>query len=81
MVVFMPTADKLRPLEQRILEVIQGQGGEWVTREQVTRLLGRPAKIQPGDIAALDRLTALGLLEAREATRGVAGRRWEYRVK
>lgn len=81
MVVPMPTVDKLRPLEQRILAVIQGQGGEWVTREQVARLLGRPARIQPSDIAALDRLTMLGLLEAQEAPRGVAGVRWEYRVK
>jgi hypothetical protein len=81
MVVYMPTVGKLRPLEQRILEAIQAEGGEWVTRERVARLLGRPARIQPSDIAALDRLTAFGLLEAKEAPRGAAGVRWEYRVR
>lgn len=80
MVLLMPTSEKLRPLERKVLEVLQESGDEWVTREQVSQLVGRPAKIHPSDIAALDRLVSMGLIEAREAPRGAVGVRWEYRI-
>ena len=72
--------DELRPLERRILELIKEGSGKWITRADVSRLLGR-SRTYPTDVAALEKLTALGLVEAREAPRGVAGIRWEYRIK
>lgn len=81
MVIIMPSTEDLRPLEKRILEVLQSVSGEWVTRGEVARLLERPGKIQPSDIAALEKLTVMGVIEARETPRGVAGVRWEYRVQ
>ncbi|MBZ0302017.1 MAG: hypothetical protein K8J31_19870 [Anaerolineae bacterium] len=71
---------ELKPLEQRICEVIQAENGKWLTRGQIAHLIGRPGQIHPNDIAALDRLIALDLIEAKQAIRGVVGTRWEYRI-
>lgn len=81
MVLLMPTKDELRPHERRILDVIEAEGREWVTRGRIAQLIGRPARIHPGDIAALDKLTLLGLLEVREGQRGATGVRMEYRIR
>lgn len=81
MVMPMTKTDELRPLERRVLEIIHESAGEWLTRGEIAKLLGRPGTIQPSDIAALEKLAVLGLIESREATRGVAGIRWEYRVQ
>lgn len=79
MVAPMPTTDVLRPLEKRVLSEIQAAGGQWVTRADVSRRLGRP-RTYPTDVAALEKLVLLGLIEAREGTRGAVALRWEYRV-
>lgn len=76
----MAAKSELKPLEQRIFEVIQVENGKWLTRERVARLIGRPGQIHPNDIAALEKLTELGLVEAKQAVRGVVGTRWEYRI-
>jgi hypothetical protein len=77
----MPAIDQLKPLERRIFELIQEAGGEWVTRGRISQLLERPGRVQPGDTAALEKLTLLGLIEAREGRRGAVATRLEYRVK
>ncbi len=80
-VLLMPALDQLTALEKRVLEVIQAEGDEWITREQIAHLLPRPGQIHPNDIKALNRLVDLGLIEARQSPRGVAGVKWEYRVR
>jgi predicted transcriptional regulator len=72
--------DELRPLEQRIFDLVKNSAGKWITRADVSRLLGR-SRSYPTDVAALEKLAALGIIEAREAPRGIAGVRWEYRIK
>jgi hypothetical protein len=78
---FMPKTDELRPLELKLLEVMQTESSEWLSRGQIAELLGRPDRIHPGDVAALEKLAAMGLIEARQTPRGVAGVKWEYRVE
>lgn len=76
----MLMTDELRPLERRVLELIKEGEGKWISRADVSRLMGR-SRVYPTDVAALEKLAALGLVEAREAPRGAAGTRWEYRIK
>lgn len=76
----MSKAGDLKPLESRILEIIEG-ATDWLTRVQISKELGRPGGIQPNDIAALDRLTALDLIESRTIPRGAVAIRWQYRSK
>jgi hypothetical protein len=63
------------------LEVLQEADGEWLTRGNITKLLKRPGAIQPGDIAALEKLTVMGMVEARQTPREAAALQWEYRTK
>lgn len=81
MVMLMPAIQELKPLERKVLEVVREAGNEWLTRGQISKLLNRPGGIQPNDIAAIERLTMMGLIEARETTVGVAKVRWEYRAQ
>lgn len=71
----------LKESEKRILSLLQSKPGQWFTRPDVARALGRNRIIHPNDIAALERLTALGIVEAEVQRRGIAASRWAYRVK
>jgi len=77
----MPEITDLKPLEKLILEAIQAANGQWVTRIDITRAIGRPNGIQPNDLKALDQLAELGFIEARQAKRGLVGVKWEYKSK
>jgi hypothetical protein len=79
--VMLMTTHELRPLERKVLEVLQEAGGEWLTRGSIAKLLKRPGAIQPSDIAALEKLTMMGIVEARQTPRGAAALQWEYRTK
>jgi predicted transcriptional regulator len=77
----MTATHDLKPLEKKILEVIQSVGAEWLGRAEIARKIGRPSSIQPNDIEALTKLVDLGLIETKQVPRGVAGVKWVYRVK
>lgn len=77
----MSKAGDLKPLEKRIIEILNEAGERWLTRLQIAKLLGRPGRVQPNDIAALDRLSALELIESRETIRGAVATQWEYHIK
>lgn len=81
MVTLMPTTDELRPLERKVLQVIKEAAGDWLTRSEVAKLIGRPGGVQPNDIAALEKLVMLELVEARQTPRGAVAMQWEYRAK
>jgi hypothetical protein len=75
-----PAIDELKPLERRIYDEIHNADGKWLSRADVSKLLGRN-RVYPTDVAVLEKLTLLGLIDAREASRGGVGTRWEYRIK
>ena len=74
------TAENLKPVEQAILSALTRRA-LWMTRTQLAEAIGRPTTIQPADLAALERLERLGLIETRQTPRGIAGIKWEYKAK
>lgn len=75
------TMDGLRQLDKAIIAALE-TGGDWMTRSDIATAIGRSkGLVQPADIAALERLVMLELIEARQAPRGAGGTKWEYRVK
>ncbi|MBA3868612.1 MAG: hypothetical protein H0X30_05625 [Anaerolineae bacterium] len=76
----MTTTHNLKPLEKIILETIEGAGGAWLTRKDITQRIGRPKGIQPNDLDALARLTEIGLIESKQDKRGLVGVKWVYRA-
>lgn len=74
------TAETLKPVERAIVEALE-TSGEWITRTQLARAIGRPTTLQPADYAALERLVNMELIEVRTVPRGIAGTKYEYRVK
>lgn len=76
----MKQPDHITPLGSHLLGILQKHTGDWLTRGAIADYLGR-SRLTPYDIATLEFLANAGLIEAKEATRGVVGKRWEYRVK
>lgn len=74
----MKQPDRITPLGNLLRGVLQAEAGKWLTRNQIAEKLGR-SRLTPYDIATLEYLANQGLIEARQATRGVIGKRWEYR--
>lgn len=75
------TMDGLRQLDKAIITALE-TGGDWMTRADIANAIGRSkGVVQPADIAALERLEMLELIESRHAPRGAGGLKWEYRLK
>lgn len=75
----MKQPDRITPLGNVLRGVLQAESGKWLTRAQIAEKLGR-SRLTPYDIAILEYMANVGIIEAREAARGVAGKRWEYRA-
>jgi hypothetical protein len=66
-------------LGEMILEILQSDSG-WKTRNEIAEGLNRKRLI-PYDLAQLEYLASIGRIEVREATRGIVGKRLEYRIR
>lgn len=76
----MKQPDRITPLGNLLRGVLQAEAGKWLTRAYIAKQLGRK-RLTPYDIAILEYMVTVGMIEARQAARGVAGKRWEYRSK
>jgi DNA-binding IclR family transcriptional regulator len=66
---------------QRILDAIQAEESEWITRSEIAAALGQP-RLVPYDVRMLDRLVSANLLEEWKRPRdGVISFEWVYRAK
>lgn len=60
----------------RLLAILQGKRGQWITRGEIANALGR--KTFSGDLVlSMEALESVGLIESRRVNR----RSWEYRIK
>jgi hypothetical protein len=66
-------------LSNALLGILKAANGDWLTRADLAERFGR--RIQPYDIAVLDKMAEDGIIEKREALVGQVKTRWEYRVK
>jgi hypothetical protein len=66
-------------ITQQLLDVFKDAGGEWLSRGQIARLLGKK-RLNPAELAALETLIKEGRIEAVEkATNAPSGVVWMYR--
>ncbi len=79
-----PTARQpadLTPLEERLLEILQGSG-EWMTRKQIARELGRPDdQLTPDDWRVLRELATDRRIDMSQRTTGVVKHEYIYKAK
>lgn len=80
MIMTFTPPDHLTGLGEIILNILREVAPAWLTRSQIAAKLERNRLI-PYDLAQLEYLISSGLIEVREAKRGFAGKRFEYRAK
>jgi len=84
--IFMAAPDKTdeTPLPEQaraLLDAVKAARGVWLSRQDIAHTMGKN-RLNPGDTAMLEMLTAQGLIEAQERpTSAPSGYRWEYRAK
>lgn len=69
-----------KTLSDIILDAFRGVDG-WLSRNEIAALIGRERGLLPYDKQILTELVEAGHLEQRRGVRGVAGKRFEYRLK
>ena len=71
---------RLTPQAARLLRILQGGGGVWMSRRDIAHALNR-RKLAPYDIGMLDSLQAAGLIDCgRRTNQTPIGYEWVYRA-
>jgi hypothetical protein len=76
-----PPGELPRPAK-RLLEGLQAAEGQWLSRSELAKAIGRDKGLNPYDVQLLADLEHRGLVEARKRPReGFIPYEWEYRAK
>lgn len=74
--------NELTPLAQKMVEVLQAAGGEWVSRSAIADGLERSkSRLNPYDVTLIEQLVSDGTLEATDRKIGTVKTERVYRVK
>ncbi len=77
---YTPTS-RLTEQGQRLLDILQKPGHEWMSRKQIARALGK-RRLTPYDIALLEILQDKGLVEIQSRANGTPiGYEWVYHAR
>jgi hypothetical protein len=71
---------RITPQAERLFNILQAAGGEWMSRRDIARALDR-RKLAPYDIGMLDTLQAAGLIDCgKRPNQTPIGYEWVYRA-
>ena len=70
----------LTPLGERLLEILRGSG-EWMSRGEIAREIGRPTRLTPYDVQVLEDLADDNLIQIDSRKIGAVRTEYIYRAK
>lgn len=76
-----PPASRLTEQAQKLLEILQKTGAEWMNRKDIAKAIGK-RRLTPYDIALLELLQDKGLVEIQSRPNGTPiGYEWVYHAR
>lgn len=77
----LPGPSRVTPHAERMLEAIRSQRGDWLTRQDIARAIGKK-RLTPWEIGLLKLFADQGLIEMQTFdTNAPSGKVWKYRAK